>query len=95
MLERLATKYPELVEDVTGTGLLCAAHINPKYAVERHNGVEMIARRNGLGVIHGGKNALRFTPWFRTTDEEITLVEEVLEETFEQVLGGETHMPKA
>jgi 4-aminobutyrate aminotransferase-like enzyme len=31
-------------------------------------------RLNGFGVIHGGKNALRFTPHFAITSEEIDLV---------------------
>nr|MBC8518740.1 hypothetical protein [Euryarchaeota archaeon] len=36
--------------------------------------VEEWCRRNGLGVIHGGKNALRFTPHFGITSDEIDLV---------------------
>jgi len=31
-----------------------------------------------LGVIHGGQNALRFTPHFAITSEEIDLIIEVL-----------------
>jgi hypothetical protein len=31
-------------------------------------------RLNGVGVIHGGKNALRFTPHFGITSEEVDLV---------------------
>jgi 4-aminobutyrate aminotransferase-like enzyme len=31
-------------------------------------------RLNGIGVIHGGKNALRFTPHFAITSDEVDLV---------------------
>ena len=31
-------------------------------------------RHNGIGVIHGGKNALRFTPHFGITTDEIDLI---------------------
>jgi 4-aminobutyrate aminotransferase-like enzyme len=34
----------------------------------------MRARRRGLGVIHGGRNALRYTPHFAITREECALL---------------------
>ena len=36
--------------------------------------VEEWCRNNGLGVIHGGHNALRFTPHFAITSLEIDLI---------------------
>ena len=38
------------------------------------NCVEEWCRINGLGVIHGGENALRFTPHFKITKLEIELI---------------------
>ncbi|MBC7661342.1 MAG: aminotransferase class III-fold pyridoxal phosphate-dependent enzyme [Chitinophagaceae bacterium] len=71
----LQKEFPDVVTDVTGTGLLCALHLNPTgYKVVGFDGVEMWLRHNGIGVIHGGKNALRFTPHFRITSAEIDLV---------------------
>jgi hypothetical protein len=32
-------------------------------------------------VIHGGVNALRFTPWFDMTPEEITVVVDIVAES--------------
>jgi 4-aminobutyrate aminotransferase-like enzyme len=40
--------------------------------------VEEWCRVHGLGVIHGGQNALRFTPHFGITSDEIDLVIEVV-----------------
>ena len=36
--------------------------------------VEVWCRKHGLGVIHGGVNALRYTPHFNITTEEVDLV---------------------
>jgi hypothetical protein len=38
------------------------------------DGLERWLRLRGLGVIHGGRNALRFTPHFRITSAEVALV---------------------
>jgi 4-aminobutyrate aminotransferase-like enzyme len=42
--------------------------------------VEEWCRNNGLGVIHGGQNALRFTPHFAITSEEIDMIVDILRE---------------
>lgn len=60
---------------VTGTGLLCALELDPEvFTVEGFGGIEAELRLRGLNVIHGGKNALRFTPWFGVTAAEIDLL---------------------
>lgn len=78
MLKDLKNMYPHVIEDVTGTGLLIAAHISDKYDVVGKNGLETICRNNGLNVIHGGKNALRFTPHFLINENEIALIKYIL-----------------
>ena len=47
-------------------------------------GLEYLCRKNGLNVIHGGRNALRFTPRFDITDDEIELIQKILMFTFEE-----------
>lgn len=85
MLNNVKKHYPFIATHVTGQGLLCALHIKEHYPVVADvNGLEYLCRKNGLNVIHGGKNALRFTPNFNITDEEIELVEKILFYTFEQ-----------
>ena len=47
--------------------------------------VEEWCRLNGLGVIHGGKNALRFTPHFNITHKEIHLIYSILNKVFKKL----------
>ena len=48
-------------------------------------GLEERCRRAGLNAVHGGENALRFTPWFDMSTEEVRLLADVVEEA---LLGG-------
>eukprot|EP00193_Tetraselmis_chui_P020411 CAMPEP_0177774912 /NCGR_PEP_ID=MMETSP0491_2-20121128/13791_1 /TAXON_ID=63592 /ORGANISM="Tetraselmis chuii, Strain PLY429" /LENGTH=509 /DNA_ID=CAMNT_0019293385 /DNA_START=171 /DNA_END=1701 /DNA_ORIENTATION=+ len=72
--QSMQVELPRLVRGVTGTGLLVAMHLEDEVPVVGAGGLEEECRRAGLGVIHGGKNALRFTPWFGITSEEVDLV---------------------
>jgi acetylornithine/succinyldiaminopimelate/putrescine aminotransferase len=72
---QLREEFPNVVTGASGTGLLCALHLNPEgYKVVGKNGVEIWLREQGIGVIHGGKNALRFTPHFLINSAEVELV---------------------
>lgn len=73
--KELQKAYPEVIENVTGTGLLFAVHLkHDGYVVLGKDCVEAYLRRQGIGVIHGGKNALRFTPHFNIKSEEVDLI---------------------
>lgn len=78
VLVDLQKAHPDVITEVTGTGLLLAAHVVPEIAVEGKGGLEERVRKKGLNVIHGGTNALRFTPWFHLADNEIDLMADVL-----------------
>ena len=78
MLKVLQKNYPEIISHVSGTGLLQALHINPNYPVDQFQGLEYQCRMNGLNVIHGGDNALRFTPYFEINKQEIELIKNIL-----------------
>jgi 4-aminobutyrate aminotransferase-like enzyme len=81
--EKLKSEFPDVIESVQGTGLLCAIELNPeKFKVTGEDNLEDYLRRKGMGVIHGGKNALRFTPHFRITSEEVKLVSQLIREAF-------------
>mgnify|MGYP001296692492 FL=1 len=83
MLQEIQGKYPHIATHVTGSGLLLALHINSNYNVcNGNNGLEYICRSNGLNVIHGGDNALRFTPYFLINDNEIELIKNLLDISF-------------
>ncbi len=74
-LEELQDEFPNEVTLVQGSGLLLCVELDPKtLPVVGFNCVEEWCRLNGLGVIHGGKNALRFTPHFGITSDEIDLI---------------------
>ena len=77
-LESLATEFPGCILKVQGTGLLLAAELDPeRFDVVSFGGFEEWCRRHGMGVIHGGQNALRFTPHFGITSEEIDAIIDV------------------
>ena len=72
---------PGTISEVQGTGLrLCAELAPEKLPVVGFGCVEEWCRNNGLGVIHGGQNALRFTPHFAITSEEIDMIVDILRE---------------
>ena len=80
-LKLLADELPGTITKVQGTGLLLSAELEPsKFPVVGFDAVEPWCRRRGLGVIHGGHNALRFTPHFRITSEEIDLIITIVRE---------------
>ena len=80
-LNILANEFPEYGIKIQGTGLLCSIELNPDIlTVIGFNAVEPWCRRRGLGVIHGGANALRFTPHFWITSEEIDLIISIVRE---------------
>ena len=71
-LKLLADELPGTITKVQGTGLLLSAELEPsKFPVVGFDAVEPWCRRRGLGVIHGGHNALRFTPHFRITSKKL------------------------
>ncbi len=78
-LEQLAVEFPDVIIKVQGAGLLCCAELNPEtHPVIGFGQIEEQCRKVGLGVIHGGQNALRFTPHFSITTEEIDLIIELV-----------------
>jgi acetylornithine/succinyldiaminopimelate/putrescine aminotransferase len=78
-LGSIMEEFPEAILSVQGTGLLVCAELDPNFfPVVGHDKVEMWCRKNGLGVIHGGLNALRFTPHFAITTEEIDMILQIV-----------------
>ncbi len=73
-LRQVAAETDGIITQVQGTGLLVAAELADGYRASGHASVEEDMRRHGIGVIHGGHNALRFTPHFAITSAEIDLI---------------------
>jgi acetylornithine/succinyldiaminopimelate/putrescine aminotransferase len=82
-LELLALEMPGIITQVQGTGLLLSAELEPsQFPVVGFDAVETWCRKHGLGVIHGGTNALRFTPHFGITSAEIDAIIDVVRASF-------------
>jgi len=68
------------ITKVQGTGLLFSCELDPAYKAYGTDSAEEYMRLNGIGVIHGGENSLRFTPHFRVTSAEVDMVIEQLKD---------------
>ena len=73
-LERLASDLDGPITAVQGTGLLVSCAFEPAIRSHGSGSVEEAMRRNGVGVIHGGANSVRYTPHFAVTSAEIDLI---------------------
>ncbi|HMV67330.1 MAG TPA: aminotransferase class III-fold pyridoxal phosphate-dependent enzyme [Myxococcota bacterium] len=87
-LAALADHHPGVITSVQGTGLLVCAEIHPTIPVVGPDGVELWCRRHGMGVIHGGHNALRFTPHFAISTAEIDLIVDIVRRAVDHFAGA-------
>ncbi len=87
-LNGLQTKLNGQVTNVQGTGLLFSCELAPEFKAYGKDSIEEYMRYQGIGVIHGGENSLRFTPHFAITSAEVDLIIEAVEHA---ILNG----PKA
>ncbi len=73
---------------VQGTGLLFSVELDSRrYKAYGENSTEEYLRIQGINVIHGGENSLRYTPPFTITSAEVDLI---VEATREALLKGPT-----
>ena len=70
----VADELGDAITKVQGTGLLLSCELNDRYDCHGAGSTEEYLRKNGLGVIHGGTNSLRYTPTFQMTSEEVDLI---------------------
>jgi len=78
---KLQKEFPAIITQVQGTGLLFGVELEKNlFPVVGHGGVEEYLRIKGLNVVHGGPNALRFTPHFNITSGEVDLVVSLVQE---------------
>lgn len=73
-LNALAKKLDGRITKVQGTGLLFSCELDPSYKCYGAGSTEEYLRMRGIGVIHGGKNSLRFTPHFAISSDEVDLI---------------------
>lgn len=83
--EGLKKEFPALVTKVQGTGLLTSIEVSPEHFTVVGTGqLEEWLRMQGIGVIHGGANSLRFTPHFEITSKEIDVIIGMLRRAFKE-----------
>ncbi|MDX1647995.1 MAG: aminotransferase class III-fold pyridoxal phosphate-dependent enzyme [Longimicrobiales bacterium] len=75
-LQALADELDGPITRVVGSGLLFSCELDPSYKAYGTGSSEEFMRIQGIGVIHGGENSLRFTPHFNVTSEEVDLIVE-------------------
>ncbi|MDO5505656.1 MAG: aminotransferase class III-fold pyridoxal phosphate-dependent enzyme [Pseudoxanthomonas suwonensis] len=73
-LEALQGELDGLITKVQGTGLLFSCELADGFKGYGAGSTEEWMRENGIGVIHGGANSLRFTPHFAFDAEELDLL---------------------
>ena len=74
-LTALQSETDGCITKVQGTGLLLSAELDPaRFKSYGVGSTEEYMRKNGINVIHGGSNALRFTPPFDISSEEVDLI---------------------
>ena len=78
LLEALKAQTGGRITKVQGTGLLFSCELTKDYKGYGTGSTEEWMREQGIGVIHGGENSLRFTPHFMVTTEELQLVVDVV-----------------
>ncbi len=92
--EKLTSMQNDLGGDITkvqGTGLLLSAELDPKRFKSYGAGsTEEYMRIRGINVVHGGKNALRYTPPFDITSAEVELI---IEATRDAIVNGPVKKP--
>jgi len=87
-LKKLAEETGDAITRVQGTGLLLSAELHPRYKCYGADSTEEYLRRKGLGVIHGGTNSLRLTPYFLMRSADVDLIVELIRDA---LLNGPTH----
>jgi acetylornithine/succinyldiaminopimelate/putrescine aminotransferase len=73
-LKALADELDGAITKVQGTGLLVSCELAPGYKCYGTGSTEEFLRLEGIGVIHGGVNSLRFTPPFNISSDELAMV---------------------
>ena len=78
MLEALQAELNGPITKVQGTGLLFSCELTKQFKGYGTGSTEEWMREQGIGVIHGGENSLRFTPQFAMSEDELKLVVEMV-----------------
>ncbi|KAL4791768.1 pyridoxal phosphate-dependent transferase [Aspergillus venezuelensis] len=82
--EALKKKYPTLVSEIRGRGLILGLQLSKEFA-PRAAEVITAARERGMLIITAGDGCLRFVPPLTITEEQLGTALKILEQAFEVV----------
>lgn len=88
-LEALKAELGGLITKVQGTGLLFSCELSKEYKGYGAGSTEEWMREQGIGVIHGGENSLRFTPHFGYDQAELELLIDMIRRALKE--GPRSH----
>ncbi|KAL2818303.1 pyridoxal phosphate-dependent transferase [Aspergillus granulosus] len=80
----LKQKYPELVSEVRGRGLILGLQLSESFA-PRAAEIVTAARERGMLIITAGEGCLRFVPPLTVTEEQLKTALRILEQAFQAV----------
>lgn len=84
----LQEKYPDIISEIRGLGLILGVQLSNKHASKAAD-IVTAARQRGLLIITAGEGCLRFVPSLNITEEQIRNGLRILQESFETVFAGE------
>jgi acetylornithine aminotransferase len=82
--QALQQKYPDLVSEVRGRGLILGLQLSKDFSA-RAGEIVTAARERGMLIITAGEGCLRFVPPLTITEEQLKTALRILEQAFEAV----------
>ncbi|KAL4805183.1 pyridoxal phosphate-dependent transferase [Aspergillus unguis] len=82
--EALQKKYPDLVSEVRGRGLILGLQLSESFSPKAGD-IITAARERGMLIITAGEGCLRFVPPLTITEEQLKTSLKILEQAFETV----------
>ncbi|KAL4959587.1 acetylornithine transaminase [Aspergillus stella-maris] len=83
--EALKKKYPTLVSEIRGRGLILGLQLSKEFAPKAAE-IITAARERGMLIITAGDGCLRFVPPLTITEEQLDTALKILEQAFEVVV---------
>ncbi|KAL1850915.1 putative secondary metabolism biosynthetic enzyme [Paecilomyces lecythidis] len=80
----LREKYPEVISDIRGRGLILGVQLSEAY-IPKASDLITAARERGMLIITAGNGCLRFVPALTITEEQIKTALKILEQSIEAV----------
>ncbi|KAL3473296.1 pyridoxal phosphate-dependent transferase [Aspergillus californicus] len=80
-LQALQKKYPDLVSEIRGRGLILGLQLSESFSPKASE-IVTAARERGMLIITAGEGCIRFVPPLTITEEQLTTALEILEQAF-------------